>query len=602
VTALARTMAATLLGLACAALGPSIVDEAVAEAQVWRPKKKAKKAKAKAKAPPVAEPEEDRDDVELPDEPQPDPPADLNQDDVEDEDETRTETESGRPVDLNRATIRMADELDDVGATVTFSEADLASDVADGDGRSVTRLETKGLAYARMAVDTVHDPVPSIGANLPATGEDVFAFRFHARAEGISRFGERIKIKVAGRADAELSLDADTRVGIERYQADVWDTYADLHQPHLDLRFGRQFVAWGTADLLSPNDVVNPRDLRRGALDRPDELRLPVLALSATTFDGPFALQAIWVPVAPTNRFELLEGDYALLGPTAATASERRVGAMVSALADDPTLGLAIAPILSIGEEPDHGLDTGELGARASVTLSAFDVHGYVFWGHERNPRIQLHPELVDVLASTPPDMLTPQVLADEVGMLAAMGLAPVIVDHPRRVHFGAAAAFRIEPLGIKLDAAYSPEAVTILVAPGLGPVLGQARRLPTAAATLSLDYDRGSDLSLIVEASHLRVLDVPTALDVYQARHDALTVLATRAEWTPGSGPISLSLLAFVDVLGPSYAIKPALRLSGHDNLAVELSAAIYGGPEATLGGVPDPNDEIVLSFLYGL
>jgi hypothetical protein len=494
--------------------------------------------------------------------------------------------------------VRIDDPLDDAGADVQFTEADLETDAAGGENR----LETKALAFGRVGVDTIQDRPPSVSSRLQGAGEDIIAFRGHGRAESTSRFRERLKVKVAGRADAELGFDADTQIGVERYQAEIWDTYADLYLPSLDVRFGKQIVAWGTADLLSPNDVVNPRDLRRGVAVEPDELRIPVLALAARTYTGPLSLQALWVPVAPGNRFDLLEGDHALLGPHAATPTERRIGALVSALAEDPMLGPSVSPIVAIGGDPDNGIDTGELGAAASFENRALALHGYFLWGHERNPEIALDPGLRDFLVETPAEMLTPEVLGERLTMLAAAGTPAVVARQPRRLHVGAAMATRIEPLGVKLDAAWSPEATAILVTDGVGPVLGEPARLPQAAGTLSLDYDRGSELSVVAEVSHLRVLDVPAARDVFQMAHDHLTLVGARISWNPNAGPITLAGLGFVDVDSPSYALRPAVRLSGHDHWSVEIAASIYGGPSGSMGGIANDADEVTLTVQYGL
>ena len=581
-----------LVAMLAAAL---LAAPAAASAQVWKPKAPAKKkAKpAKKKRRPVAPEPEPEAEPEAEPEPEPEP-----EDEPEPEPEDEPEPEEGFE---DGDTIRIEDDLDDVGADVTFTEADLTTDRA-----GANRLETKALGFGRMAVDTIHDPPPRVSDGRAGSGEDVLSFRAHGRAESTSRFREKLKVKVAGRADAELGLDGDTNLGVERYEAEIWDTYADAYLRSLDLRFGNQIVAWGTADLLSPNDVVNPRDLRRGIAIEPDELRRPVLALAARAYTGPLALQGLWIPVAPANRFDLLDGDFAILGPHAATPVERRVGALVSALAADPMLGPSVSPILSIGGEPDNGIDTGELGAHGSIETRRFDLHGYFLWGHERNPRIRLADDLREFLISTPPDMVTPEVFAERIALLAEMGIPAVLVDYPRKLHAGVATATRIEPFGIKLDAAYTPKTSTILVSPGAGPVLGVVERLPQASGTVSIDYDRGTEMSVVVEASHLRVLDVPEGGEVFQmTKGDHLTMVGTRFSWNPGAGPVSISLLGFVDVDAPSYAVRPALELSGHDHWSVEIAGTVYGSvdPETPgVFGVFDDADEVTLTVQYGL
>lgn len=522
---------------------------------------------------------------------------DQAEDEGEDEGDAFEELDEGQTLRLDD------DELDEVGATVSFDAADLATDATSSEsGAGVTRLETLAMSFARLGFDTVHDEVPVTPEGIEAIGEDVIGLRLHGRAEGTSRFGRRLKVKVAGRVNADLSLDGNTEVGVQRYEAEIWDTYVDLYASKVDVRFGNQFIVWGVADLLSPNDVVNPRDLRRGFMESPDELRLPVLALSATAYDGPFYLEGLWVPIAPSNRFELLEGDYALLGPNAATPAERRVGAIVATLARDPAVGLALRPLLDIGEPPDNELDSGELGARAGVRLRKLDLAGYFLWGHERNPRVQLAAQLTQLILETPPEELTPEALAQQIAELSMMGVTPIAVDYPRRIHTGAAVAGRIEPLGLKADVGYSPAASTVLVAPGQGPLLAETRALPQMQVTGSVDYDRGSRLTVILEASLLRAFEVPADRTVYQMDHDRMWLIGGRVSWNPGSGPVQLGFLGFVDPLSPSYALRPSMRLSGHDNLSVEIAAVLFGGPGTSYGGIADRNDEVLLTIQYGL
>ncbi len=620
------------IALACGLVlagNPASTGSGVARAQVWSPKgkrkhkrrakptpkktreKKAREEKARKKrrrtrrrrARPKKRAKPKVDDETIVDEPvdgDDDKPVDDDDDTSSDNDDTSSDNDD---TEDDGESLTIDDDLDDVGAKVTFSKKDLTSDASTADGASVTRLETLVMAFAQLRIDTVQDPAPDRSAGFGDIGEEVIAFRGHARAEGTSRFGRSLKVKVAGRIYADLSIDSNTQVSVQRYETEVWDTYVDYYASHVDFRVGKQIVAWGVADLLSPNDVVNARELRRSFFaDRPEDIRLPVLALSTTVYDGPFSLQALWIPVAPTNRFELLDGDYALLGPNAPTAAERRIGGLVSALAKDPMFGPAVSPILDIDRAPDSSLDTGELGAALSLRFKRIDFHGYALWGHERNPRIVLAPALRDVLVNTPPDMLTPELIANQIGALAQMGVAAVNVDYPRRMHVGGAVATRLEPVGIKAEVGYALSGNTIIVAPGNGRLLAEPLSLPQLGGTVSIDYDRGSDLTIILEASHLRVFDVPSDRTVYQYNGDRLTLLGGRMQWTPRSGPVSFNFLGFVDIDSPSYILKPGVRLSGHDNLSVEIAAAFYGGPAGSFGGDASRNDEVMLTVQYGL
>ena len=62
-----------------------------------------------------------------------------------------------------------------------------------------------------------------------------------------------------------------------------------------EITLGRQIVAWGEGDTLSPLDVVSPRDLREPGLADLEDIRLPVLASRIGLFIGNHRFEAMWV-------------------------------------------------------------------------------------------------------------------------------------------------------------------------------------------------------------------------------------------------------------------------------------------------------------------
>jgi hypothetical protein len=282
---------------------------------------------------------------------------------------------------------------------------------------------------------------------------------------------------------------------------------------------------------------------------------------------------------------------------------ERKVGAIVSALADDPMLGLALQPLLDIGEDPDHGVESGELGANIGLRFRKLDLFGYFFWGHERNPRVEMADGMLDLFETTDVSALDGDALTMRVNELAAMGISAVEADYPRRVHVGGAFATRLEPVGFKVDVGYTIDSNVTLVPPGRGPLLGAPADQDVASATVSLDYNRGNELAVILEGAFTRVIGVAQDVEVYQLDGDQLLVFGGRVQWAPSSGPLELRFLGFVEARDElSYALRPALRLSGHDNLSIEVAGVIYGGPQTSLGGIQDHNDEVQLTVQYGL
>jgi hypothetical protein len=89
----------------------------------------------------------------------------------------------------------------------------------------------------------------------------------------------------------------------------------------------------------------------------------------------------------------------------------------------------------------------------------------------------------------------------------------------------------------------------------------------------------------------------------VYQLDGDTQLLLASQVIWSGRSRLVSFRVLGFVALAGaPSYGLRPAIRMSGHDRLWVELAGTLYGGPPASLGGVQANNDELQIVVQYGL
>lgn len=92
----------------------------------------------------------------------------------------------------------------------------------------------------------------------------------------------RLKLSGHGEWDAAYLIDreAESDAHLEVYELRYLDgeQYIAASAGEFETTFGRQIVAWGEGDALSPLDVVNPRDGREPGLADLDDLRLAVLA------------------------------------------------------------------------------------------------------------------------------------------------------------------------------------------------------------------------------------------------------------------------------------------------------------------------------------
>ncbi len=112
---------------------------------------------------------------------------------------------------------------------------------------------------------------------------------------------EWLRVLLIGHAEYDFaylyerdSYDGPTLDAYE-WQVDTREAMVQANLGDWQLTFGRQIVAWGEGDAVSPLDVVNPRDLREPGLSDLDDMRLPVLATRVGWFTGDHRLELMLV-------------------------------------------------------------------------------------------------------------------------------------------------------------------------------------------------------------------------------------------------------------------------------------------------------------------
>ncbi|MCK4584701.1 hypothetical protein KAU13_04730, partial [candidate division WOR-3 bacterium] len=127
-----------------------------------------------------------------------------------------------------------------------------------------------------------------------------------------------LKLRLWDQNLAHSSADLAKISSNNPYELSLWEAYADLYSfifDRLDLRIGKQRIAWGTADKLNPTDNLNPDDFS-------DPLnfgeKVPTEAGNATYYiTDEYSLSPIWLPLfkpilLPSGEFPLL-GDADIL-------------------------------------------------------------------------------------------------------------------------------------------------------------------------------------------------------------------------------------------------------------------------------------------------
>lgn len=115
--------------------------------------------------------------------------------------------------------------------------------------------------------------------------------------------GDRLELRLVGAAHFEYDLayrhdrEQFDEATIEAYESQIigGPTFLGLSWGPFELTVGRQIVAWGHGESLSPVDVVNPRDNREPGLADLEDLRMAVLATRLGLFFGNHRLEAMVV-------------------------------------------------------------------------------------------------------------------------------------------------------------------------------------------------------------------------------------------------------------------------------------------------------------------
>ncbi len=73
------------------------------------------------------------------------------------------------------------------------------------------------------------------------------------------------------------------------------EAYLDVSLGPVDLRVGKQIIAWGRADRINPTDNLTPRDFTL-LVSEDDDQRLGPFAIKTTYYIGGFSLTGVWLP------------------------------------------------------------------------------------------------------------------------------------------------------------------------------------------------------------------------------------------------------------------------------------------------------------------
>lgn len=360
----------------------------------------------------------------------------------------------------------------------------------------------------------------------------------------------------------------------------LYEAYVGLFSPRLDVRIGQQRLAWGNADFLSPNDVMNARDLRDPFLSE-DELRhIPTLMVRADWDLGFATLQGVIEPAFTPDRYDVYGSNWAAVQPDAPRWARGLSNLAGRSL--DPSLQEPAQRLLQATRYPKSDFTAPVLGGRLFWSVAGLDVNYYYQYGFD-GPLVEIDPSFAASLAQID---WSSAGLSDLQPWLAAIdaGQQPLSVTFVRRHHAGVDMATTVGPVALRLDAAYRTKRVFLR-----RDLTGFVS--PTLQGVLTAEYQTGDkDKLALLELVYTHLVDAPaTPLLIYD--RDTVGLVAD-VRW-PLLGILGFELRGLLGIRPRNAIVQPELNLK-FQPWVVSLGGLVFGGEDYSLGSYFRRNQEV--------
>ena len=133
-----------------------------------------------------------------------------------------------------------------------------------------------------------------------------------------AKLGENWKTRISGKAFYDLAYGMKDRETFSEEVLSELEKEAELREFYLegspfgslDIKLGKQIVAWGVANSLRVVDVLNPTDSREFGMTDLEDVRLPIAMTKLDYYLGDFKLEAVAVHQIEFNKSPPFGSDY----------------------------------------------------------------------------------------------------------------------------------------------------------------------------------------------------------------------------------------------------------------------------------------------------
>ncbi len=409
---------------------------------------------------------------------------------------------------------------------------------------------------------------------------------------------------------------------------DLEEAYFDLLFPALDLRLGKQKVAWGKLDRTQPNDLINPSAYSDPFLQDEAERKIGVPALQASyylpsDFPPESRVTAVWVPVYLPYRFPLARCD--VQGHVSQCDIERWFppAAMPPASLTLPagfSLGEVVTPVpLTIplsfrvrnAATPAWRLENNEIGLRYSALVHDTDVALYYFHGFDPQPAFRL-----DAAAHGQPDPNPRNPLPFQLSTLS--GATTLSPEFHQIDAVGADFAYALDRITVRGEGAFvggrpfSRDLRSLLSDPAaLGPLIKQALAQPGKDVEVpgsfvirdAVEWGVGADYTyngymFLLQMNQTDVLHNHVELLI----KDVETRLLANLRTSFVSDTVQTQLVAIHAIESDYTILRPCIVYRFSDHTDIEVGYLFIAGRAQSIGGQYRRNDEGFVRVEYKL
>jgi len=401
---------------------------------------------------------------------------------------------------------------------------------------------------------------------------------------------------------------------------DFEEAYVDLLLPALDLRLGKQRVAWGKLDRTQPNDLVNPRSYLDPFLQEESEQKLGVPAVQASYYlpatwrvPDESRVTLVWVPRYVPYRFPRASCD--AVGGRSQCSIERWFppaavppGTFTVSLppgASPSTLSVPLSFRVHNASPPAWRIDNSELAVRYSALLRQGEFAAYYFHGFDLHPAFLLQAEALGEPDPSP---------GNPTGVANLRGATMVSPAFKQIDAWGADVAFAFGRFTVRAEGAFvhgrpfSPDLRRLITDPAvivaqipdiLGALAGGAGQVPVALPPSvvvrdAVEWGVGADWTsngyvALLQLNQTDVLNNDADLLIKDTETRVLGSL--RKDFL--SDVLQAQLIAVYGISSDYTMLRPRVRYRFSDAVTAEAGYLFIAGRSNSLVGQFKHNDE---------